>query len=248
MLFETLAAVALLATGLPFQAVSGNEASAKADVEAADAAFWAAFNRCDGPAMTPAFTDDVEFYHDKTGLTAGRAAVVKSMIDGPCGDPSHLRMRREAVADSERFTPLAGGFAMLSGEHRFLASRDGGDFRHETIADYVELWQQTAAGWQMRRVVSYDHRPDTPLLRPVPVAATALDALAGSYSGDASGVIVVKMAGDHLTLRSGNARFDLVPLGGGVFGVADRWLTFTFDGERLVVREEGKVVASARRN
>jgi len=33
------------------------------------------------------------------------------------------------------------------------------------------------------------------------------------------------MAGDHLTAASGGATFDLVALGDGLFGVADRWLT-----------------------
>ena len=249
--FGVCAAGALLATvgaGDPRPASPTDNAPARSEVEAADTAFWTAFNRCDGAAMAAEFTADVEFYHDKTGLTVGRAAVVKSMIDGPCGDPAHIRMRREAVADSERFTPLAGGFAMLSGRHRFLASRNGGDFGHETIADYVELWQKTASGWQMRRVISYAHRADLPDLRPVKMPAAALAALTGTYTGDASGPVVVTMTGDHLRAVSGKAIFDLIPLGGGVFGVADRWLTFTFDAGDLIVREEGKIVARAHRN
>lgn len=250
-MFRSFAAGSLLAivcARSPLSAAPLDDASAKAGVEAAHAAFWNAFNRCDAAAMALEFTADVEFYHDKTGLTAGRPAVVRSMIDGPCGDPAHVRLRRQAVANSERFTALAGGFAMLSGEHRFLASHNGGDFAHEGIANYVEIWQKTATGWQMRRVISYDHRADTPDLRPVHVGATTLIALTGIYTSDASGSIVVTMAGDHLRAASGKATFDLVPLGGGVFGVADRWLTFTFDAGRLVVREEGKIVASASKD
>jgi ketosteroid isomerase-like protein len=221
--------------------------SPEAQVRAANDTFWAAFNRCDAAAMAPVFTDDVEFYHDKTGLTAGRAAVVKSMADGPCGDPSHIRVRREAVAGSERFDPLAGGYALLTGEHRFLSSKDGGDFRHDGIARYIELWQQTDAGWQMRRVVSYDHHPERPDLHPVAVPPQHLAALAGTYVGDPSGPITVALAGDHLTVASGHAMFDLVPLGGDRFGVADRWLTFVFAQAQLTVTEEGKVVATARK-
>ncbi len=250
-LLKTFATGAVLATAWaqsPLRASPADDAVAKKGVEAANAAFWDAFNRCDGAAMATEFTQDVEFYHDRTGLTVGRPAVVKSMIDGPCGDPAHIRMRREAVADGERFAPLAGGFAMLSGRHRFLASRNGGDFGHETIADYVELWQKTGSGWQMRRVISYDHRPDVPDLRPVEMPRAAQAALTGSYTGNASGPIVVTMAGDHLRAASGKAIFDLVPLGGTVFGVADRWLSFTFDSGDLVVREEGKIVARAHKN
>jgi hypothetical protein len=248
-LLRLMIAAALSATGMPGSAdTPGNPASVKTQVEAADAAFWDAFNRCDAAAMAPEFTDDVEFYHDRTGLTLGRPAVVKSMIDGPCGDPSHIRLRREAVPESARFAPLAGGFALLSGEHRFLVSRDGGDFRHEGMASYVELWRQTAVGWQMRRVVSYDHRADLPDLRAVDMPARKLAELTGTYTGDPSGPLTVTLAGGHLTVASGKARFELVPLGNGVFGVADRWVTFAFDGRSVVVRDEGKIVATVHKN
>lgn len=73
-------------------------------------------------------------------------------------------------------------------------------------------------------------------------------ALTGTYTSDASGPIAVTLEGGNLRAASGDATFDLVPLGDGVFGVADHWLIFTFDTGRVVVREEGKIVASARRN
>jgi ketosteroid isomerase-like protein len=249
-LFRVAATGALLAIASPAFAAAPEEerASVRAQVEAADTAFWTAFNRCDAGAMTPEFTDDVEFYHDKTGLTVGRPAVVRSMIEGPCGDPSHIRLRREAVAASPRFDLLAGDFAMLTGEHRFLSSRDGGDFRHDGIARYIELWRKTAAGWQMRRVISYDHRADLPELRPVQIPSTTLARLTGIYRGDPHGPMTVTIAGNRLKVASGKAVFDLVPLGDGLFGVADRWLTFAFDHGRLVVREEGKIVATGRRD
>ena len=34
----------------------------EADVRLADAAFWAAYNRCDEQAMSALFTEDAEFY------------------------------------------------------------------------------------------------------------------------------------------------------------------------------------------
>jgi hypothetical protein len=60
--------------------------------------------------------------------------------------------------------------------------------------------------------------------------------------------MTVTIAGNRLKVASGKAVFDLVPLGDGLFGVADRWLTFAFDHGRLVVREEGKIVATGRRD
>ena len=85
-----------------------------------------------------------------------RANIVASMMSGPCSNGPADRFRREAVPGTERFDMLAGGFAMLTGEQRFVASGD----QQSGVGGYVEIWQETPAGWQMRRVVSYDHRPE----------------------------------------------------------------------------------------
>lgn len=70
--------------------------------------------------MGDMLTADVEFYHDKTGLIVSREALVESLRKGPCGDP-RMRLRREAVDGSLEFHPLNGGYAILSGRHRFYA-------------------------------------------------------------------------------------------------------------------------------
>jgi hypothetical protein len=127
------------------------------DVLGAEVAFWSAFNRCYADAMAPFFTEDAEFYHDKTGLTATRAAIVASMMTGPCGNPPGERLQREAVEGSERFAPLADGYALLSGQQRFRVASAGPHRQQDGIGSYVEIWRKTAGGWQMRRVVSYDH-------------------------------------------------------------------------------------------
>ena len=71
-------------------AVGGSAASAEQSGEdeltrtipALDAAFWTAYNTCDVAAMPPFFTEDVEFYHDKGGITLGRDALVKCEVAG----------------------------------------------------------------------------------------------------------------------------------------------------------------------
>ncbi|MQS40410.1 nuclear transport factor 2 family protein [Xanthomonas translucens pv. translucens] len=65
---------------------SGAVAAADDDaaVRAADARYWQAYNACDMRAMGELLTDDAEFYHDKTGLTASKPAVLHSLRNGPC--------------------------------------------------------------------------------------------------------------------------------------------------------------------
>ena len=148
----------LLGSSGAFAAPDDTAAQARSNVLNAEAGFWTAFNRCDAAAMAGFFTPDAEFYHDQTGLTTTRERVTASMMTGPCSNLPDQRMRREAVAGTERFDMLAGGYAMLSGQQRFFL---GADRTHNSIAGYVEIWQKVGAGWQMKRVVSYAHQPET---------------------------------------------------------------------------------------
>lgn len=226
----------------------GSELTDEGAVRAADQAFWAAFNHCDQSAMATRFTPDVEFYHDKTGLTSTRDAVTASMFQGPCAHQKELRLRREAVASTDHFFPLAGGFALLEGEHRFFATRSGQPERHDSVAKYLEVWQRTGDGtWRMRRVVSFDHRPDEPVLVGTPITAQEAAAYLGTYAAaDGSSMIVTNDGG--LTLRSGNTIFPLVRLAAGRFGTPRRWLEFRFAGDTVTVLEEGHTVAHGQRS
>ena len=101
---------------------------------------------------------DVEFYHDKTGLTQGREALVRSLMKGPCGTPG-LHVRREVVANSVAVDPVPGHGAVMTGEHRFYAKQGEAPERLDGDARFAVVWHKTGACWEMRRVLSYAHRP-----------------------------------------------------------------------------------------
>lgn len=127
-------------------------------VLAADAAFWRAFNQCDAEAMGKLLADDIEFYHDRTGLTQGRRAVVRSLMKGPCGTPG-LHVRREVVADSVAVDPVPDHGAIVTGIHRFYARQGHATERLDGGARFAVVWHKTGRRWEMRRVLSYAHRP-----------------------------------------------------------------------------------------
>lgn len=221
--------------------------AAEAAVRQADAAFWNAFNRCDKRAMAALFTSDAEFYHDKTGLNVGRSAVASSMMRGPCASPQKQRLRREAISESIRFDPLAGGFAMLSGEHRFLETKAGEPERPSGMARFTSIWQRVGAKWQMRRVVSYDHGPERVKLAPVAASSQELAAWVGDYAMEDGPSAQVRLVNGALTLSSNGTVFNLVPIGPGRFGVSNRPVQFYFSADTLEVQEGGRTVAHMRR-
>src|SRR5438874_6122614 len=85
-------AVFFAAAGLLPSEASTDDDPGKAVLER-DRGFWEAYNRCDVPAMSEYFTDDVEFYHDHGGPTVGHENFVKELRDRLCGNPDS-RLRR----------------------------------------------------------------------------------------------------------------------------------------------------------
>src|SRR5687767_8141327 len=61
-----------------------------------DSLFWVAYNRCDVEGMLAFFTNDLEFYHDKGGITQGMENFRTSLAKGLCGN-ENFKIRREAV-------------------------------------------------------------------------------------------------------------------------------------------------------
>lgn len=223
-------------------------------VRQADARYWQAFNTCDLEAMQDLFTEDVEFYHDKTGLTASKPAVIASLAQGPCHRPA-LHVRREEMQDSVRFHPLAGGFALLSGTHRFHATEAGKPERLDGQAQFTTLWQSLDGHWRMRRVISYAHGavPYTPPATHMTLPAAALTAFAGNYRGKTVGDISVVAIEDGLTLIAGSLVVTLRAESPSRFFAVERDLRFEFSGGAgakpavLTVSENGNVVETAER-
>ena len=243
-----LCAALLLPAALP--ALADDESA----VRQTDARYWQAFNTCDLAAMQDLFTDDVEFYHDKTGLTASKAAVIASLAQGPCHSPA-LHVRREEVQDSVRFHPLAGGFALLSGTHRFHATEAGKPERLDGQAEFTTLWQSIDGHWRMRRVISYAHGPVpyTPPATHLTLPAGALAAFAGNYRGKTVGDISVVAIEDGLTLTAGSLVVTLRAESPRRFFALERDLRFDFTDAAgaspaiLTVSENGNVVETAER-
>ncbi len=123
---------------------------------ALDAALFDSFNRCDLEKFASFFVEDVEFYHDKGGLTLSRKSLVESIRNNICG-----KVRREVVAESLEAHPIPGFGAVQMGAHRFLELRAGGPPVPVGVARFVHLWQHKDGAWKITRVISYDHGPVT---------------------------------------------------------------------------------------
>ena len=114
-----------------------------------------AYNRCDLDKFAALMVEDVEFYHDKGGVTLGRAALVEAVKNNICG-----KVRRDLIPSSLEVHPMDGYGALQIGTHRFCAhdakrcdGLDGG------VGKFIHLWRESGGTWRITRVISYDHVP-----------------------------------------------------------------------------------------
>jgi uncharacterized protein (TIGR02246 family) len=120
-------------------------------VAALDRAVFDAYNTCDLEGFAAFFADDVEFYHDQSGLTRSRPSLVEAVRNNICG-----KVRRELVSGTLEVYPMHGYGALEFGVHRFHhPSRE----KTEPVGEarFVHLWQHADAAWRITRVFSYDH-------------------------------------------------------------------------------------------
>lgn len=130
-----------------------------------DAAFWEAYNQCDVQKMSQYFTADVEFYHDKGGITLGLGPLTESFKNNLCGNPK-FRLRREAVPGTVQLYPLQKNGvtygAVLSGEHYFYINDNGKPEFRDGQANFFHVWLLHDGQWKIARVVSYNHHQAPP--------------------------------------------------------------------------------------
>ncbi len=235
-------------------AASGAGENEDGQVRAADARFWQAYNACDMRKMGEMLTPDVEFYHDKTGLTVSRDALLESLRKGPCADP-RMHLRREAVDASLEFHPLKGGYAILSGKHRFYVQEAGKPEHLDGEAKFTGVWKFADGQWRMHRVLSYDHGPVpyTPPPVALKLSPSTLQGYAGRYRSSRIGDILVSVAGDHLKLTAGSFVATLYPETQTRFFAMERDLRFEFESkgnrnvQALAVYENGAISERASR-
>ena len=122
-------------------------------LESLDAQVFSAYNTCDLDKFASLFDDDVEFYHDRGGLSRGKKELVTAVKNNICG-----KVRRDLVQGSMEVHPMNNYGALQIGSHRFCKAAEAKcEPNTSGIARFIHLWQQKDGVWKITRVLSYDH-------------------------------------------------------------------------------------------
>jgi hypothetical protein len=122
-------------------------------VQSLDTQLFDAYNHCDLSTLGTMVADDLEFYHDKTGLSVGKAPFLAAIKQNICG-----KVQRTLVPGSMEVYPLKDYGAVEIGVHRFHHPQDPENVGE---AKFITLWQNKDGVWKVTRVISYDHEPLT---------------------------------------------------------------------------------------
>jgi hypothetical protein len=223
-----------------------------------DSLFWQAYNNCDVSKMMGYFSEDIEFYHDKGGITAGIPALVQSFEKGVCSNKDSFTLRREAIDSSIKVFPLRKDGviygAVLTGSHLFYIHNKGKKEYADGLAKFTHLWLLKNGSWKMTRVLSYDHGP-APYInkrKALSLPVDVLNSYAGKYKGPQT-VAIIKAEAGSLMMQIGDKKFSLYAEKENLFFSKERDLIFEFIKKgneviKLIVRERDEITEELQRD
>jgi hypothetical protein len=152
-LVQTVVVTLLLATAIaPAHGQTAAPDPLFKTIQSLDTQLFDAYNHCDLDKFGSFLADDLEFYHDKTGLSRGRPALVGGIKNNICG-----KVTRELVPGTLEVYPIANYGAVETGIHRFHhpGHEEPGSVGE---AKFIHLWQNKDGVWKITRVISFDHQ------------------------------------------------------------------------------------------
>jgi Domain of unknown function (DUF4440) len=90
-------------------------------IQSLDTKLFNAYNHCDLTTLGGMVSDDLEFYHDQTGLSVGKAPFLAAIKQNICG-----KVERALLQDTLEVYPLKGYGAVEIGVHCFHHSSPPG--------------------------------------------------------------------------------------------------------------------------
>jgi Domain of unknown function (DUF4440) len=118
-------------------------------IKALDAKLFGAVNDCNLEVLGSMVSDDLEFYHDQTGLSVGRTRFLSDIKQNVCG-----KVQRTLIENTLEVYPLNGYGAIEIGIHRFHHPNEADNVGD---AKFVHIWHNENGVWKVTRVISYEH-------------------------------------------------------------------------------------------
>jgi hypothetical protein len=220
--------------------------------------FKIGFNKCEVNKSAKLMSNDLEFYHDKGGVTNSKAEFVNIMKNGLCKSNNPEKTYRLLVEGSLEVFPMYDNGklygALQNGKHFFSPDEDMTFEKTNNYALFSHLWIIENNEWKLKRVISYNHVSKTvkKSIETVTVSKTILESYTGAYATKTVKATVT-LIDKKLLLTSGEMIITLEALSETTFTHPQAPLTFEYikndKGEisEMLVRENGKIVEKLKK-
>lgn len=112
-----------------------------------DSIYFTAYNTCDMKTQADIFHDDIEFFHDKGGVTTSKKELLESLEKNICG-----KVTRTLIKGSIEVYPIKDYGAVEIGYHKFYNNREPN--AKSTPSKFIVIWKQENNQWKITRVIS----------------------------------------------------------------------------------------------
>jgi hypothetical protein len=118
------------------------------------------FNKCDFSSYDRIIHKDLEFLHD-VGGPQDRTKFFEAVKKNICGN-LEMKPIRKLINNTHKVFPLFNDgklyAAIQMGDHEFFVSEKGKPLRLTGAARFIHTWLLVNDQWQLKTVLSYDHR------------------------------------------------------------------------------------------
>lgn len=112
-----------------------------------DSIYWNAYNTCDMKTQEIMYSDSLEFFHDRGGVTTSKQEVLNAIRNNICG-----KVTRQAVPGSIEIYPIKNFGAVEMGLHKFYNNQEPN--AESRPGRFIIVWQHKDNAWKMKRVIS----------------------------------------------------------------------------------------------
>jgi len=248
----------LLASGIATAQVEKNSDLFKTLAAKDSILFKIGFNKCEVDRSAELMFDDLEFYHDNSGISNSKKEFIEAMESGICRDNNPEKIYRHLVEESlEVFAMYDNGKlygALQNGKHFFSTDENMTYEKTDNYALFSHLWIIDDGKWKLKRVISYNHvsKVEKGNTKKISVSKDILETYSGKYMSK-TGEAIISIKDNTLQLSAGEMIVVLNATSENMFSHPKAPLTFEFiknDKEeiiKMIVRENGKIAEEVKK-
>lgn len=133
--------------GLGLNAQVAEDSDLYKNIISLDKKLFDAYNSCDIETQAELLSEDLEFYHDKGGLSTSKTDLLKSLESNICG-----KVTRKLVKNSIEVHEIPGFGAVEIGLHKFYNNQEPD--APSKASRFITIWKKENADWKVSRVIS----------------------------------------------------------------------------------------------